>query len=54
MKGNTESKKAGERMLTGFFYGESEAGGDVSPLSELSSVGLSDGDFFMRGVQPTL
>jgi len=27
MKGNTESKKAGERMLTGFFYGESEAGG---------------------------
>ena len=36
MKGNTESKKAGERMLTGFFYGESEAGGgDVSPLSEL-------------------
>ena len=35
MKGNTESKKAGERMLTGFFYGESEAGGDVSPLSTL-------------------
>jgi len=27
MKGNTESKKAGERILTGFFYGESEAGG---------------------------
>ena len=53
MKGNTESKKAGERMLTGFFYGENEAGGgDVSPLSELFPVGLSDGDFFMRGVQP--
>ena len=55
MKGNTESKKAGERMLTGFFYGESEAGGgDVSPLSELFPVGLSDGDFFMRWVQPFL
>ena len=29
-----------------------QGGGDVSPLSELSPVGLSDGDFFMRGVQP--
>ena len=27
MKGNTESKKAGERMLTGFFYVENGAGG---------------------------
>ena len=42
-------------MLTGFFYGENEAGGgDVSPLSELFPVGLSDGDFFMRWVQPFL
>jgi len=54
MKGNTESKKAGERILTGFFMARAKQGGDVSPLSELSPVGLSDGSFFMRGVQPFL
>jgi len=54
MTGNTESKKAGERMLIGFFMARTEQGSDVSPLSELSPVGLFDGDFFMRWVQPFL
>jgi len=38
--------------LPAFFMARAKQGGDVSPLSELSPVGLSDGDFFMRGVQP--
>ena len=56
MKGNMlKAKKPVSEYLPAFFMARAkQGGGDVSPLSELSPVGLSDGDFFMRGVQPFL
>jgi len=53
MKGNMlKAKNPVSECLPDFFMARAKQGGDVSPLSELSPVGLSDGDFFMRGVQP--
>jgi len=53
MKGNMlKAKNPVSEYLPDFFMARAKQGGDVSPLSELSPVGLSDGDFFMRGVQP--